>query len=305
MKKLNYKTVCGAFLAIASCVLLSLNVTSCKSAEQAIPEVDPLSVLEEDSSIYFRIPVAKHTEFVKSLMCNFVPGLTEENADLIVPKITTLCAGIGSDDDSSRVQLSADGYISPLSVKVVITEKNGWTSNKADVSGSIATISVPYTYYTRSDTEYQLSLPSLKNLVLAENVEPLLSRYNDQLSAINSTGFVQTPSDNWTSTTYEWMTTASDDIRFCVLKPQAFLAGLLGTEMRFALVCARGSFAELENGTYNLSLELEFQSTLVVKAAQLALNLLYGKTASISSESTIIKIADINFTQDQILQLIK
>lgn len=289
----------------AVCCLSALFfASSCKSVENAIPEIDALSILEEDSAVYFRIPVAKHSDFVKKMLCNTVSGLTEDNADMLIPKIDVICAGIGSKDDLNRVQLSASGYIPPIALKAVLTEKNGWKTKTSSVKSSLTKGLVPFVSYERSDTSYLLGLPSLKNMVFAEDVTPLFERYNEQYDAVSDTGIVKVPSDTWTSNTYEWMTQSSDDIRFCVLRPQAFLAALLGTEMRLALVCARGSFAENEDGSFNLSLELEFENMLVVKAAQVMLKLAFGQKVSMSqTDENILKLANIHFTQEAVLKL--
>lgn len=301
---IKHSTMLTQQAAFAVCCFILFFASSCKSAEKTIPEVDALSVLEEDSSVYFRIPVASHAEFVKKLLCSAVEGLTEDNADLIIPKIDTICAGIGSEEDAGRVQLSAAGMIPPVALKTVFKEKHGWKSSASPVKSVFSKNLLPYTTYSRANTDYVLSLPALKNIVMAKNIVPLLERYNKQYEAVVSTGLILAPSDAWTSNTYEWMTESTDDIRFCVLRPQAFLAALLGTEMRFALVCARGKFVEKENGVFTLSLELEFENSFVVKAASAALRLAFGSQISISQpDPAILKLSDINFTQDKILQL--
>ncbi|QTQ11720.1 hypothetical protein HRI96_05605 [Treponema parvum] len=284
------------------CVFIFI-ASSCKSVEKAIPAVDALSVLEEDSAVYFRIPAAQHSDFVKKLLYSAISGLTEENASLIVPKIDNICAGIGSAKDAGRIQFSADGYIPPLAIKAALTSKNGWNMKKSSVNASVGGIPVPYIYYSREDTDYSLGLASLKNIVLAKDVDPLFTRYNAQLKSVSESGSVMRPQDTWTSDTYEWMSEKTSDIRFCVLRPQAFLASLLGTDMRFAIVCARGALAKGADGSFNLTLELEFPNSLVVKAARAALTLVFGKNIALGDSATVLKLTDMRFTQEQILEI--
>ena len=301
MKKLNFlKAVCSAFLIL-------FYFSACKSLEQSISSVDALAVLEDDSAVYFKIPVAKHVDFAKKLLCSTVPGLTEDNADYIIPKVNTMCAGIGkigAKSLSSRVQISVDGYLPPLAIKAALTEKNGWKLKKSSVNSKIAGISVPFVYYQRDDTEYKLGLASLKNVVFAKDVDPLFSRYNLQLDSITEKGVFVQPENNWSQSTYDWMTDETDDIRFCVLYPQSFMKNLLGVEMNFAIANARGYFSEQKDGNFLLSLEIEFQNSLVVNAAKAVLSLYYGKSITTEASSNVLKVANIALSQKKVLEVV-
>ena len=300
MKKLSFlKAVSAAFIVL-------FFFSACKSLEQSIPALDAFTVLEDDSAVYFKIPVEKHSEFAKRLLISAVPGLTEENADYLIPKINTMCAGLGqinSKDSLSRVQVSVDGYLPPIAVKAALTKKNGWKLKKSSVNSNVGGIKVPFVYYEREDTEYKLGLASLKNIVFAKDVDPLLSRYNAQLDSIADSGFVLQPEKNWTKSTYDWMTETSEDIRFCVLAPRSFIKNLLGTEMNFAIVNARGTFAEKDND-FVLSLEIEFQNNLVVNAAKAFLSLYYGKSVSFETSDNVLKVVNIRLSQEKVLNLI-
>ena len=302
MKKLNVsflKAVSAAFFCL-------IYFASCKSMEQSIPSVDALALLEENSAVYFKIPVAKHSEFAKKLLCYVVPGLTEKNADYIIPKINTICAGLGNindKNDMNRVQVSLEGNIPPLAVKTALSEKKGWTLKKSSVNSKIAGISVPHVYYERKDTDYKLALASLKNFVFSKDVEPLLQRYEVQLDSLAETGFVMVPGENWVASTYEWMTETTDEMRFCVLYPQGFLKNLLGRDMKFAIVCARGSLTDNNDGSYNLALNIDFENRFVLTAAKAALSLVYGKNAKIETSSETLKVFDIRLTTEDVLEL--
>ncbi len=300
MKKLNFlKAVPAAFL-ILFCF------SACKSLEQSIPAVDAMAVLEDDSAVYFKIPVAKHSEFAKKLLCSAVPGLTEDNADYLIPKVNTMCAGlgkIGAKSLSSRVQVSVDGYLPPIAVNAALTEKNGWKMKKSSVSAKISGISVPCVYYERKDTDFKLGLASLKNVVFAKDIDPLLKHYSAQLDSLYENGTVLQPEKNWTNSTYDWMTSSSDNIRFCVLYPQAFIKNLLGVELNFAIANARGTFTEKEED-FILSIEIEFQNNLVVNAAKAFLSLYYGKSVSFETSANVLKVANISLSQEKVLNLI-
>ena len=115
------------------------------------------------------------------------------------------------------------------------------------------------------------------------------------MDSLAETGFVMVPGENWVASTYEWMTETTDEMRFCVLYPQGFLKNLLGRDMKFAIVCARGSLTDNNDGSYNLALNIDFENRFVLTAAKAALSLVYGKDAKIETSSATLIISSFLF----------
>ena len=113
--------------SVGAALLAAILFAGCKSAKLAdLQPVDPLSVLSSDSSIYVYVPVPKHQELTKSILCAQIPGLSEKDAGTIVGRISALYAGIGTVSDRSRVELAALGSYPKIAIDNILTRKNGW-----------------------------------------------------------------------------------------------------------------------------------------------------------------------------------
>ena len=60
----------------------------CKSSkvEIEVQNVDPLSLLEENSSIYMSVPASKNQELVSKILCSKISGLAEKDARAIAAR---------------------------------------------------------------------------------------------------------------------------------------------------------------------------------------------------------------------------
>lgn len=301
MKKCNILT--GTTVVVPVFVFLLIALAGCKTVPEN-PSVDPFSLLDTDSSIYFKIPVAPHKDFVKSILLSKLPQLSDTDVQMITSRLNAIYAGIGTTDDAARIQISATGEIPPFVVKSVFSEKNGWIGKSAFFTNSVT--SVPYRYFMREGSDFQLAFPSVSNILLADNVQPLLGHYDTLMSGTSV--LREEIQSVWVADTYEWMNSDSSDMRFCVLRPQAFLAHLLGVDMRLALVCAKGSLAETsDNDRLILSLQLEFQNGSAARAARAMLSLALGSNAvamSYNEETHTLILSNIEISKVQVLDLL-
>ena len=143
----------------------------------------------------------------------------------------------------------------------------------------------------------QIALPSESQMVFSQNVKPLLDMYNCEKQFLNG-GFSlngDSEEDNdcdnssiyrndWKSSDlYGWISSDVPSIHFYIVRPQAFLTNLIGTDISnkvFKLVYAKGNFSKLPNSKYELTLELDFQDKKYVKPAVSLLILALGLTDS-------------------------
>ena len=303
MKKHNFFAGTAFAVPVFTLIMMTAGCTSVPK----LPPADPLSVLGTDSSVYFKIPVQTHKDFVKSVIVSQIPQLSEKDADQIIGHLDMIYAGLGNKNDLSGIDISASGTIPSIAVKTALTEKNGWGKNTVQiVSDQPSVRQRPYSYYTRSDTAYQLAVPSPDNVLLSKNVVPLIRQYDKSLQENVNAPDAAVP-DIWVSDTYTWMTAPSADIRFCVLRPQAFLAKLLGIDMRLALACAKGSLAETaDSDNMDLELELEFQNVHAVRAAQIMMQMALGNGIIMESpeNSQILKVRGVRISKVQVLDLL-
>ena len=73
--------------------------------------------------------------------------------------------------------------------------------------------------------------------------------------------------------------------------------------MKFAIVCARGSLTDNNDGSYNLALNIDFENRFVLTAAKAVLSLVYDKNAKIETSSETLKVFDIRLTTEDVLAL--
>ena len=91
----------------------------CKSSkvEIEVQNVDPLSLLEENSSIYMSVPASKNQELVSKILCSKISGLAEKDARAIAARTEILYAGLGTVDDRSRLQIVSETSIPRIVVQ--------------------------------------------------------------------------------------------------------------------------------------------------------------------------------------------
>lgn len=313
MKRRN---IIFTLLAAAGAVLFVLPLAGCKSTKaisdeisaekvEVIPKVDPLAVLDGDSAVYFRVPVADHKPFVKSLLLSNIDGMADADAETIVNHLDMICLGVGTKENPKRLQLAASGSIPRIAVKTALSEKKGWTK-----------FTDPVTYYTHPGTKYQLAVPTTANVFLADDVSPLVENYKTVLGS-DTESVITAQTDGWNDEVYEWMTAPGSAMRFCVLRPQAFLARLLGVDMRFALEFASGELTAVKqddtavggvpgDAGYELSMKLVFQKARVVRAALAVLSLAFGDRMQATAEngSNVLQVSGIHVSNVTVLDLL-
>ncbi|MCR5290683.1 MAG: hypothetical protein K6E51_11885 [Treponema sp.] len=257
---------------------------------QALKEVDPVYVIGSDGAVYFHIPVKQNKDFVKSLFQSAVNDISESDAQKIVDRIDIVYAVLGSDTDKNRLQVSASGSFPMTAIKFVMTQKNGWISH-----GN------PVQFYTRSGTDFQVAIPASSKLLVAKDVQPMVDIFK------GITDGVIAAEKPWPDTDIEyWMEDNTSDIRFCVLRPQAFLAGLLGMDMRLALSRVKGKLVEADENTMYLTLVMQFQNALVIKAAQSMMKLAYGNSVTITADeaNSTVQVEGIVVSKVKLLDLV-
>ena len=135
----------------------------------------------------------------------------------------------------------------------------------------------------------QLAFPGSNIICISPNVLPMLDLYEKEFEILNGIGnseidFVTEYRSEWQSSDlYKWICEDIPSIHFYIVRPQAFLSNLIGSDVSsrvFKLVFAKGNFSKLPNDKYELTLDLEFQNEKYVKPAISMLILTLGLTDS-------------------------
>lgn len=268
-----------------------ISFTGCKTVPQAGKILNPVKtvdILDDEAAMYIHIPAKENSELLESMVSSYFKGMSEGDTKNLVSKIDNVYAAFGSRKDKKRIQLALDGNIP--SMLPTGLKRNGFTENKYVAStlyeGNDDSLS---TYYCYDSSEMQVGVVSATQLVISKNVRPMIDSYNCERDAINEIGgqtidFVQEYRGDWkTSDLYQWISEDVSTIHFYIVRPQAFLSTLIGSDMSsevFKLVFAKGNFSKLPNSKYELTLDLEFKNAKFVKPAVSLLFLTMGLTDS-------------------------
>ncbi|MCI1207875.1 MAG: hypothetical protein LKF96_00310 [Treponema sp.] len=294
-KPIRFTILSGIFCCCAAFALFS-----CKSVPRGLVS-DPFAVLEPDSSLFIRIPaVTGYQKLIQDMIVAENPSLEPENVQKIAGHVTLLYAGIGDAESSNRIQTVIAGSV-PAFAPAVLSSKKEWRK----VSLHFETGHTGrYEYYTGSNSPYEIAFADREIVLLADDVRPLLERYDRIVSGL------QNPSVKnslLTDNIILWMTADVPQIRFCILRPQAFLAELLGMDMRFALKDVKGELVPSgENDLFDLKLYLTFQNRTVVTAAAALLKLSGLRNVSIteSPDTAEMRLGNIQITEQQLMKLL-
>ena len=142
----------------------------CKSSkvEIEVQNVDPLSLLEENSSIYMSVPASKNQELVSKILCSKISGLAEKDARAIAARTEILYAGLGTVDDRSRLQIVSETSIPRIVVQSSLSKKNGWEKSFVSYYEKV------FEKFTHASDGFQASFPSSNLVCASQNVDLLL-----------------------------------------------------------------------------------------------------------------------------------
>lgn len=290
---------------------LSLAVFGCKTASQvATVPVYAFDVLDDEGAMYIHIPVAENKELSQKLVLAYTKGMSESDANLLVSKLEDVYASFGSRTDKRRVQIAAEGSIP--SVASSFLKKDGYEEKKYNAKG-LTDFSPVYSYYAKD--KMQLAFPGSNIICISPNVLPMLDLYEKEFENLNGTGnseidFATEYRAEWQSSDlYQWISEDVPSIHFYIVRPQAFLTNLIGTDVSskvFKLVYAKGNFTKLPNLKYELTLDLEFTDSRFVKPATSMLILTLGLTDSeIKNISpTHIQLSGVHLSSNQLIKML-
>lgn len=301
------------FIGFATVLLLcTCMFTSCKTPpvneeeeeEIDLEEVHPLALLQTDASIYVSLPVKENKQLVTDVLLAEMPGMSKNDAATIVNQLDTIYGGLGTIKDRSRLEVAGTGDFPPFALKMVLTEKNGWTkeSYEADSNAECKALKYPYKfkYYWRDDSDFQITFPSKRIVVVGEDLAPALEEY-----AIRP----EMPDTEYA----RWITEDDGQVKFYITRPGQYLRQMIGAQINIATNSAYGWIEYVPNkknptaysGTYSLNFFLTVtkkgQMKALVSGIKLAMGMLGGNVEQYN-DSTIF-ISDMEVMEEDIINL--
>ena len=261
-------------LTVLALGAIMISITACKSAPLAV-EVNPLDILDSESSFYLAIPRKADPELIKRVVQNNIDGLSDSNAQLLTDHINKVYCGLNRTRKSTTIQATIDASIPQKYVSKVLNKKNGFSQSVFSPEKS------SNTYEVYSQDGLDLAAPSGKVLCLGRDINALLTNYDTIYTTAepNYTGTEYSPLE---PELYNYLYDADSEIRFFANKPQSFLTILTGTNLDLKLINVSGSFIcdTKHNDQYLLNLHFNFKNEKFLKAGKVLLTLAFGLTDS-------------------------
>ena len=279
-------------------ILLILLLAGCKTAP-AGRTVDPLELIDSESSFYIAVPRAADTVLIERIITGFYEQASEADAKMIADHVNKVYCGLNRSKHGTEVQASIDGSIPQKFLPKVLNAKNGWVTSDYSPAES----QKKYKVYSGP---IEMTFPSGNIACVGRNLEGMLDKY-DSLSALpadDTTILYSDLKDELTS----YLKGAETEIRFYANKPQSFLTILTGAQLDLKLIDVKGAFTTDPKHTnqYFLDLDFKFKNGMFLKAGKTLLTLAFGLTNSqeeIIGDSELI-INDIRIDKQQLYKLL-
>lgn len=276
-------------------------------------KVEALSLLDDNSNLYFSIPNNVDNELLEKILKERVSGITEKEIERILTRINTVYAGI---DISRRifstdaVQISVDGNIPKKMVPKLLNKKNGW-----EVITCSSECAKKHPIYTKqiiqgSDEYINVAFPSNNIACAGRDIEKMLSRYDD-FSSIDFLPEMQEENESIMLKNeyfYNYLLESNDEIRFFTNNPNTFLSYLIGVNVDLRILTIAGAIVKDDEDTtkYKMKLMFKFSSNKFLKAGRAILKLAFGfsnKEVEDGDDSELI-IQNVQISKEQIYKLL-
>ena len=284
--------------------LFALSFTSCKSSALQEIYVDPLELLDNDSSFFLSIPYSADPALMTRIIESNVSSIGQENAENAAKRVGVVYAGFLKSRKSMEVQLAGNVDFPKMIQGKVFTRKNGWLESTMDIKLKDEN---PVKYSIWSQNDLDISLPSDKIILLGRDTKGMLERYHSKYFDINLES-----DKKLIAPVKEYLSYSSSDkpaeIKFYATRPQSFLTMLTGANLTLKLLYVRGSMRldpKLDK-QYLMDLEFDFKDSRTVPAARGVLSVAFGLTDSDVTQETPwhLTISNIKINKEQLYKLL-
>lgn len=248
---------------------------SCKSSSNVEKDVHPLNLLDDGAAFYIKLPTKVDPVLLKRIIQSNVDGLSESDASMIVSRIECTYAGISRTRNETAMQTSVLANIPQKIISSALKKNTGWKSAKFNAPFN------SYEYFSSPSSEMQLSVLSKKNAVVAKDVSPMITHF-DNLS------YGKDENIKLNEDVYNFLHEDADEIRFYAPNPLSFLTILTGANLNFRLSYVKGSMVtdKKSNDQYIMSIEFEFGQERFVRVGKSMIGLAFGLTDSQMEQTT-------------------
>lgn len=263
--------------------------------EKPVIEVDPLSLLEDDFSVYLSLPARENKSLCVKIIKSCVEGVSESDAESIAERIDVLYAGSGRVDDRSSIEAAFNTTIPRFFLRKALTEKNGWVkSNYEDDTVKIEK-------YRSDNAGFELSLIQSGTMCIAQDLNGVFNIYSSLISQLNQ----NTEQKKWTS----WVRQSGSDIYFYITRPGQYLRSLIGQSINLGTEAVYGKFARLESSKpenlYDLSFNIKLTQKRSVQVLYSLLELSFSMAGGsvTQTDDLTLMLTGVEISEDQIVNM--
>jgi len=300
LKKSSIKIVKRLFSLWGAVLLFSL-LFSCKSSPSGY-KVNPLDLLAPDNSFYMTVPKTVDPSLLEKVMKDNIPDISDKDIETALNRIDKAYIGLTNNKKTSTYQCAVSCNIPKSFVPNIFSKKKGfsktvYTSEKSPLR--------KFDIY--SNEEITVSVPDSSLLLLGRGIPAMLDTYVE----LSETGAGSSAEESLfvsNEDKYEYLSSASDEIRFFANNPQTFLTMFTGVNLDLKLKCVSGAMKpdpESED-QYIMDLVFDFKNTKFIKAGRALLSLAFGLTDSTNemNSPTELSVSGVKLSKKQVYKLI-
>lgn len=278
MKKLN--NIFKRFLVLINIVFLFI-LNGCNTLDVEPLDVNPLTLLDNNSSIYIAIPNGVDPQLLTYMLRNTVEGLSESDMQTVSQRIKTIYTGINRTKKGVDYQIAISTNIPSLAFVKSVKKTKGWTKdtisfeNIKNQDTVIPTEKRSYDVYNVNNIN--LSMPDSNILCMGRDIPNMLECYHAFAHGINYSKVLEKDIFNWLSNANE-----EQKIKFYAKKPQQFLSVLIGTDIPIRLVQMQGQLYPDKtcDTQYIVDIDMTFQNERSLKQGKALIAIALGLTDS-------------------------
>ncbi|NLC93547.1 MAG: hypothetical protein GX677_08820 [Treponema sp.] len=267
-------------------------VSGCKTLPQITNSVNPLDLMDNDSSFYISIPKSVDRLLIERVVQNNIRGISSKESEIVSSYLDKIYIGLNRTKDKTEIQSAIKCFLQN-NVKRILSGK---------ITENVILGDNKYQIYSNNSIDF--AVLSNEILCLGRNLKDMIVSYDD----IYTNGYSKDYKSKLNQNVYNYLDSSDDEIRFYANKPQSFLTILTGANLDLKLIEVSGSFVcdPKNQDQYLLSLDFLFKNEKYLKAGKSLLILAFGLTDSQSEifNSNELLIKNIKINKKQLYKLL-
>ncbi len=273
-------------------IVIIVALTGCASMPDFTQEIDPLTIFDENATMYAHIRISGNEGVLENLILNNIEGMDEDSLDTILERSHSLYIAVFEETTTNPayMQLALQGSFPVLFVNASLNSNRGWETQNANIDGS--------TYrYKQHSSGMELATLSSNLIVLSSyNVSSMQNRFMKSL--FNTIVFPVAYDEQGVSNSINTLFMNDSSIAFYFPEAKSLISSMLPIPIELAVDYAYASVSIVDDENFLLSIQLKMQDERLARGTMTLLNLALLGT-NINAElldGAIIALSDLPFS---------